>query len=445
MCSSPLDKPDGSERYRPRVAIVNREFPSLTKTFHYNEYLQLEASGLLQLEAYALKRPAMFAAEAGELLRTTHYLPRVFSLSTLAAIVRALLRHPLRAVSATLGILLRARPGNREGGIIGGLAFALRGLQLSDALAASPPDIIHAQFATESATVALVAARMLRIPFSFAVHSPYTLYEQSNLLSYKIKHARFITAISRFARDRITSLCGGGVLSKTHVVRCGIDTTPLVPAGRPPEEPPVIMSVGSLIEVKGHHYLLNACAALRDRGVGFRCEIVGEGAYRAELESLAARLHLKDIVFLRGAMPNDQVRTLYARATVFALACCVAQNGSMDGIPVVLMEAMAAGIPCVSTRVSGIPELISDPDEGTLVDEKDSTALADAIESLLGDEELRRRIALAALAKVEREFNLTNTAAQLAELFRKNVSPERPLGEQTFVHCTAPESRLGSS
>jgi len=409
-------------RRRVNVALVNREFPSLTKTFHYNEYRSLTRSAFLEVRAYAFKRPSLYSPEADEVIEQTIYLPRLLSWLALVSILRMVLRHPIRVLASLFGCVLHARRGNKEGGLIGAAVFSVRGLQLAHVLSSNPPDIIHSQFATDSATAALVASRVLDCPFSFAVHSPYTLYENTGLLSHKGKAASFVTVISNFAWRRLSMLCGGKADRKLHLVHCGVDVPQFLSLREGSAEAGMILSVGSLIELKGHQHLVGACKVLCERGVHVRCDIVGEGPHRARLAERIQSSELDDVVFLRGAQSGDVVRRLLGRATVFVLASCTAQDGDMDGIPVVLMEAMAAGVPCVSTRVSGIPELISSPEEGILVAEKDPNALADAIELLLHDADLRKRIARAARAKVEREFNIEKSAAQLARLFRESIS-----------------------
>ena len=405
-----------------RVAVVNREFPSLTRTFHCNEFLALVSAPGVEVEAYALKRPSICSPEAEPLAKLTHYLPPFFSWSAFVSILRVAARHPLRALSSLCGILARARPGNKEGGIPGGLVFALRGLQLADLLAPRRPDVIYAQFATEAATIGVVAAHALDIPLVIAVHSPYTLYRHSALLRYKVKHARLVTAISREARDRLAALGAERIREGIHVVRCGVDSGRLGHIEPRPADPPTILSVGSLIELKGHRHLIEACSLLRDRGRVFRCEIIGDGPLRSALERLADQRDLHERVAFRGALGHEEVIDAYARAMVFVLASCVAGDGDMDGIPVVLMEAMAAGVPCVSTRVSGIPELISTEEEGLLVEETQPAALADAMERLLSDRALRAKIVPGARAKVAREFEPTRSCAHLTRLLRTGLT-----------------------
>lgn len=167
--------------------------------------------------------------------------------------------------------------------------------------------------------------------------------------------------------------------------------------------------------------MIRACELLGKRGVPFRCEIAGGGPLQVPLKEEITKRGLDGIVTLLGVCDQERVGGMLALASVFALASVITADGDLDGIPVSLMEAMAAGVPCVSTRVSGIPELIESPREGLLVAPGNPEELADAIEKLLKDADLRTRIGAAAREKVAREFNLEASARRLAELFRSSL------------------------
>ncbi len=184
----------------------------------------------------------------------------------------------------------------------------------------------------------------------------------------------------------------------------------------------MILCVGSLIPKKGHDILIEACELLRRRGVSFSCAIVGSGPLNESLAQQISERQLGNAVTLVGACDQAEVQQRLGSASLFALASRVTEDGDLDGIPVVLMEAMAAGVPCVSTNISGIPELMEHEKEGLVVPEKDPQALADAIERLLRDADLRARIRKAAREKIEREFDIRKSAARLAELFEQAIT-----------------------
>ena len=188
-----------------------------------------------------------------------------------------------------------------------------------------------------------------------------------------------------------------------------------------------ILSVGGLNPKKGFRVLIDAVDRLQAEGRSAELTIVGEGPERAAVEARIGQLGLDGAVKLAGAVTEEHVRPFYEQADVFALACRRTDAGDMDGVPVVLMEAMATGVPCVSTRLSGIPELIRDDEEGLLVPPDDSEALAQAIWRLAKDRPLRGRVRDAARVKIESEFNVTESARTMKKLFHQ-VLATQPLG-----------------
>ena len=177
--------------------------------------------------------------------------------------------------------------------------------------------------------------------------------------------------------------------------------------------------MAALREKKGHHVLIRAAAALRDRGIDFRLTIVGEGPERERLEDLVRELGLDGRVWLPGAEPPEHVRERLLAADLFVLACTTAANGDLDGIPISLMEAMAIGVPVVSTRLSGVPELIEDGEEGLLSEPDDTAGLADAIGAILADPLRAEAMADRARSKVEREYEIGASVARMAAELRE--------------------------
>jgi glycosyltransferase involved in cell wall biosynthesis len=204
-----------------------------------------------------------------------------------------------------------------------------------------------------------------------------------------------------------------------HVVYHGLDTeyfAPLAPAAT--EGLPLLLSVGRFVEKKGFDFLLEACGKLKAAGVRFRCLLVGpQGNYSERILRMIDSLHLADVVTTQNAVTQEDLRSIYQRATLFVLPCLLLDNGDRDGIPNVLAEAMAMGIPVVSTAISGIPELIDDGVDGLLVPARNSEALASATRRLLDSPELRHRLSAAGRRKVCQHFDSRQTTSRLKELF----------------------------
>jgi glycosyltransferase involved in cell wall biosynthesis len=201
------------------------------------------------------------------------------------------------------------------------------------------------------------------------------------------------------------------------------DVTATCEAGTATDVSPIILSVGRLVPKKGMGCLIAACGHLRDRGMAFRCQIVGGGPLRDELQAQIDGLGLAGTVTLLGAMTHDKLVNIYGRATVFALVPQIAEDGDRDGIPNVLVEAMAAGLPVVSTPVSGIPELVEHTRTGWLVPPNHPDAVADTLEHLLRDGKARQHVSVAARQHVTERFECWRLTKAIHALLLEGTGP----------------------
>lgn len=325
-----------------------------------------------------------------------------------ASALRGFFRRPGLTLALLVRLVFRAGKGNKEGGRVGAALAWRDGLALADWARRLGGEVrFHAQFASWEATAAWVAARVSRVPFSFELHSPFTFVRGRSLLRMKLLAADRITAISEDARRRALVLAPE-VASRLMLVRCGLDLRN-IPARV--SKGPDIVAVGSLVARKGHDVLIDAVARAAARRPGLTAVIVGEGPERARLE---ARAHERGApVRFLGALPEADALALSASATIAVLACRTAADGDEDGIPVALMEAMAAGTPVISTPVGGIAELLEEGRAGLLVPAGDAIGLATAIERLLGDAPLRERLARSGRAAVAARHDLASCARDL--------------------------------
>jgi len=277
---------------------------------------------------------------------------------------------------------------------------------------------LHAHFVDRAATVALVASRFLDTTYSVTAHAR-EIYVDAFLLRERIGEAVFAATCTEYNRRYLVDLVGPKVAPRVLRLYHGLDLQTYLdgPERSPSADRPLLLAVAQLAERKGLHHLIDACRILVDRGRSFTCEIVGDGPLRGELERQVRDLDLSGTVHLTGPLPYPEVVARYPRAAAFVLPCIVTAEGDRDGIPNVILEAMAAAVPVVSTPVSGIPEVLRDGDTGLVVPEGDATAIADAVERLLDDPALGARLGTAARAFVTDEFDLTRNINRLVERF----------------------------
>ena len=331
-------------------------------------------------------------------------------------------RPPLRRCRCRLGDLEPAEParvnggpdhtGVREKAELLARALLTCGLACSHARDLRATEAhLHAHFATYPALAAWVCHRLIGISYSFTAHA-HDLYVDQTMLADKVAAARFVATISEYNRDLLVAL---GTHTPITTIHCGIDTAayPYREPDLPASGPVRGLCVASLQEYKGHAVLLRALVDVPR----LRVELIGEGVLRSELERQAGDLGVADRVRFLGARDEYEVREALARAHLFVLASVVAADGQMEGLPVALMEALASGVPVVSTRLSGIPELVIDGHTGRLAEPGDPASLADALNRTIGDHDFRLRSAEAGRALVEREFELGIEVDKLRRLF----------------------------
>lgn len=412
---------------RRPVAVLLSRFPLITETFILREVIEMERQGqpvrlvpLLHEAAAVVHREAL--PWMGRVLRSPLASPAV-----LAANLRALRCRPaawlrlaaglVRGSAASPGLLLRT------------LALFPKSVWIAERLEAEGVGHVHAHFATHPATTACVVSALTGIPWSVTVHA-HDIFVDRTMLRQKLASASFVRAISRFNRETLARSVPD-LATEVRVVHVGIDPAvyrrlPPPPAPAAPAAggaPAKVLCVAALKPYKGLPVLLDACARLRQRGVALRCEIAGEGPLRPELERRIAAAGLAGTVELLGALPQHEVARRLGEAAVVVLPSIVAPDGQMEGIPVALMEAMAAGRPVVASALSGIPELVEDGASGLLVDPGDAAGIAAAVERLLADPALARRMGERGRETVERGFRLDRTVADLLALIDRHAAP----------------------
>lgn len=407
-----------------------------------NELSRVEAAGV-PVVLHAMRKPdALFhgsdwAARLNDRTRVIYPLP-------LAAFLWSMLVAPLLFRGRYVEALFNALFGRREhararmSGIVHFFvachwARVVKGGQ-------DPVSHVHSQWIHSSGTIAMYLAWLLDVPFSFTGHAT-DLFRDRCALADKIERADFIVCISSFHRDFYLS--HGARESQCFIAYCGID--PKVfhprPAGVAHEDRPYrILASGRLVEKKGFAVLVEACKLLAEGGERFECVIGGSGPLEGELRAQIQRLHLSDRVSVTGqALKQEKIIDFMHSGDVFVLPCVWARDGDVDGLPQMLMEAMACGLPAISTRLVGIPDLIHDEQTGLMVAPDDARGLAEAIRRLMHDRTLSDRLARDGLGWVHERFDLRNCLEPLIDRFRHRLglSPAERAAEAIAANPTA--------
>ncbi len=418
---TPVDTP-------ARIGYVVKRFPRLSETFIINELRALRGLGI-DIEVFSLLPPEeeQQTALLNELDLPVFHLPPREAVARLpleqrnhatGAQRRQRLRHWLREAPA--GPVEPIFPGKRPSQCC---TLQMQAAALSCLATTRGIRHLHAHFASDAATVAMLAGRLSGLPWSMTAHAKDIYHTYSNpqrdrsFLRTKLNEARFTVTVSDYNLDYLRQLAPQATIYRIYN---GVDLQRLQPH-LAPREAGLIVGVGRLVEKKGFHHLIDACAILHQRQIDFRCVIIGEGPERETLERQIDRLNLGGRIELPGSLPQQQALDWLRRATVFALPCVVSASGDRDGLPTVLLESMALGTPAISTRVAGIPEMIDDGHSGWLVDPGNASRLATVLEETLrAPAEEQRRIAANARGKAESLFDLHRNVRRLSALFARD-------------------------
>jgi glycosyltransferase involved in cell wall biosynthesis len=406
-----------------RVAYLVSRYPLVSHTFITREVQALRRLGV-DVYTFSIRRTPeqeVPAQQQGELATTVALRP-LRATALIAAHLRALARAPSAYAAAIADALHAGTPGLR--GRLWQLFYFGQAIVLARECEARDIAHVHAHHANVASDVAMIAAAYGRrtrakLPrsWSFTLHGPTEFDDPERFRpGIKADHADLVVCISEYCRDQLSALASASARERMHVVHCGVDPSmpgrfngrPVASAGRAYR----ILNVAQMAPRKGQRVLLEALAGLVDRGRDVEAVLVGDGPDRAEIERLANEGPLAGRVRLTGALGESETLALYADADAFCL------TSFAEGLPVVLMEALAAGLPAVATRIMGVPELVEEGQTGLLVAPGRPDEVADALERLMDDRDLAERLGANGRARVAAEFDVNRSAERLRDLFR---------------------------
>jgi len=401
--------------HTPKVGYVLKRYPRFSETFIVNEILAHEAAGQ-PVEIFAL-RPVEETHFQDRISQVRAPVTRIEDKQKNAEAFWRLLRNAAKDLPdswATLDEMSDAEGRDVAQAIVLAQQCRKRGVTH-----------LHAHFGTVATTVARLAARLAGIGYSFTAHAKdiYCEYAENADLEVKLRDASVVVTVSDFNLQHLRGRFG---VNASRVVRLynGLDLAQF--EFRPARENAVdILAVGRLVEKKGFNILIEAVRLLRAEGRAVRCRIVGDGEDRAHLQAQIESDGLEDAVELLGPRPQRDVIAMMRDAAVLACPCVTGRDGNRDGLPTVLLEAMALGTPVISTDVTGIPELVRNNETGLCVAEGDPQALASGLAKLLDAPDLRRQFSQAARAVIERDFDISANAEALQSIFAGQADATR--------------------
>jgi glycosyltransferase involved in cell wall biosynthesis len=428
-----------SYSHRPLIGYLMKTYPKLSETFILNEILELERQGV-NLHLFSLRRPSpdKIHPDVAKVKAQVTYVPSLlprFNLSDGFALLKAhaqlLWQNPQGYFKAWK--FHRDRPESKrlhEFLQAGYLAVVLQQLGIQH---------LQVHFANVPTATTEIAQQFSGVSYNIFAHAKDIYLTEPQVLDRRIAAARFVLTCTKFNQQHLRTISTSStpIFLSYH----GINFDRFSPlTSKPILDRPLILSVGRLCEKKGFPYLIQACQQLKQQGYKFQCQIVGYGELQDQLQQMIIDLDVADVISLAGKMDQDELVQIYRKTSVFVLPCQVMENGDRDGIPNVLLEAMAMKIPVVSTDISGISELVETGVNGILVPEKSSWAIAHALETMLDSPEEARQWGRNGRDRVLQQFSLERNVGDIQKLL-SSVSSElaHPPSQPLPVEISTPQ------
>jgi len=398
-----------------RIGYFTHLYPRATDTFIQREIAALRARGV-EVRTFAVRRPGVEHDVGAEVLAEkskTYYLLPAGIWRLVAGNISVFFKHPRRFLAALALALRTRRPGLR--GLALQLAYLQEAILLSIALRREQILHVHNHLGDNSGTVTLLASRLTGIGYSITIHGPHIFFDPTHwALREKVHYARFIVCISHYCRSQMMLFSDPADWGRLKIVHCGVDSQRFRYQDVRPQVRRLLFT-GRLAIEKGVAVLLESLRDLRARGYQLELTLLGDGSDRQRLQELARRLGIHEHVVFAGYASQRQLSEHLERSDLFVLPSFA------EGVPVSLMEAMACGVPVLSTCVGGIAELVEPEQTGLLVPPADCAALANAVARYCDDQELRQRISRQARQTVVVRFNLDTEVDKLTQLFSSSA------------------------
>ena len=397
------------------VGYIVKMFPRLSETFILNEILELERQGMT-VTIFSVKKPneGRFHPQLSELKAQVSYLegldPKKWTqwIGPHWPTLKARKQEFFNLIESSLS----SEDPTQFERVCQSAKIAAEGTRLNI-------DHWHSHFATLPSTLAWYVSQLSGTPFSFTAHAKdiYVYRPEEHHLHEKLHAAARVITVTDFNRKHLLTTCAELAPERIELLHNGIDLDRFRPGSRSSDGALKILAVGRLVEKKGFDILLKAVVKLREKGRDVSCCIVGQGPEEDRLRAQTQDAGLENSVTFAGALHSDEVLEKMHSSTILCLLCVVAADGNQDALPTVLLEALACGLPVVSTHVSGIPEIVDSGVNGELVPPNDPEQLASALWKILSKPELRTQYALAGRRKAEQSFDLKKNVQTLRSIF----------------------------
>ncbi len=402
-----------------KIGYIVKMFPRISETFILNEILELERQGA-EVTVFSLKKPneGKFHPQMNELKADILYLDDcdVKTWSGWISNEWDYLQDYNDNIWNLVNESLKRKDTSRIDNIWRAAWICSKASRLGI-------ERVHAHFASLPSTVAYLSHRISGIPFSFTAHAKdiFVYDMEEHYLREKLQHASFVVTVTNYNKNYLLENAPETNPDIIKVLYNGVNLVTLQPVAKSSRKSKTILGVGRLVEKKGFNDLLNALVILKKQKVDFECVIVGTGPEEENLLQLKQELNLENDVTFLGSKTSDEVTTLMKEATVFCLPCIIAEDNNIDALPTVLLEALALGLPSISTSISGIPEIIEHEHNGLLAEQKKPEQLAELLERLLLTPKLCDEYALIGRKIAEEKFSLRTNAGTLFKMFKDDL------------------------